>query len=166
MNEPTESVEQEIQRKGLTAPRVTPSRIAEVIASEYYHRPPGSTLTLCVLTLANGFTVTGESACASPENFDEALGQRLARENAVGKVWALEGYALRERLSIEPKTAKARAELERDQLHGRLNALYSFQGTEKYHALSADTRALLASQATYMSGYLQTLEQRLIAWTD
>jgi hypothetical protein len=94
-----QTVEQEIQNKGLTAPRVTPDRIEEVIAGEYFHVPPGTTLTLCVLTLANGFTVTGESACASPENFNAELGQRIARDNAKNKIWALEGYALRNRLS-------------------------------------------------------------------
>jgi hypothetical protein len=60
---------------------------------------PGTTLTVCCMKLANGFTVTGESACASPENFNEELGRKIARENAKEKIWALEGYALRERLA-------------------------------------------------------------------
>jgi hypothetical protein len=94
----TETVEQEIERKGLAAPRVTDALIEAKIRGEYFHRVPGTTLTLCVLTLVNGFTVVGEAACASPENFDEALGQRIARESAKSKVWALEGYALRDRL--------------------------------------------------------------------
>jgi hypothetical protein len=96
MSKPTEA---ELVAKGLTAPRVTPERINEVIVSEYFHVPPGTTLTLCVLTLANGFTVTGESACASAANFDREIGERYAREDARRKVWALEGYALRERLA-------------------------------------------------------------------
>jgi hypothetical protein len=97
MNDQT--VEQEIKAKGLTAPRVTPERIEEVIAEEYYHVPPGTALTLCVLTLVNGFTVVGESACASPANFNAELGERIARDNAKNKIWALEGYALRNKLS-------------------------------------------------------------------
>lgn len=52
-------------------------------------------LTFCVLVLRNGFTVTGESACASPENFDAELGRKIARQNAVNKVWPLMGYALK-----------------------------------------------------------------------
>jgi len=94
-----QAIEQEIQDKGLTAPRVTPQRVDEVIIGEDYHVFPGTTLTVCCLTLANGFTVTGESACASPENFDAELGRKIARDNAKQKIWALEGYALRDRLA-------------------------------------------------------------------
>ena len=56
-------------------------------------------LTFCVLVLRNGFTVTGESACASPENFDAEIGRKIARANAVQKIWPLMGYALRTQLS-------------------------------------------------------------------
>lgn len=62
-------------------------------------------LTFCVLVLRNGFTVTGESACASPENFDAELGRKIARANAVNKVWPLMGYALRSRLAAEAHAA-------------------------------------------------------------
>ena len=56
-------------------------------------------LTFCVLTLRNGFTVTCESACASPENFDADIGRKIARQNAVQKIWPLMGYELRSNLS-------------------------------------------------------------------
>ncbi len=161
-------IEQEIQAKGLTAPRVTPADIEANIASVHYFtaadgarqvtdemvgrflgwklplnfRPdcgvtidteiagrngwPSGTnlltaeqakemlqyvlqpqpeqealrlLTFCVLTLRNGFTVTGESACASPENFDAEIGRKIARQNAVAKVWPLMGYELRSKLA-------------------------------------------------------------------
>lgn len=116
-----QQIEAEIQAKGKTAPRVTPTDIEGNIVSEHYftalegaveasrHNPylavntgamqSLSLLTFCVLTLRNGFTVTGESACASPENFDAELGRKIARQNAVAKVWPLMGYALRDRLS-------------------------------------------------------------------
>ena len=55
-------------------------------------------LTFCVLVLRNGFTVTGESACVSRENFDSEIGHKIARANAVGKVWPLLGYELRSNL--------------------------------------------------------------------
>ena len=118
-----QTIEQEIQAKGLTAPRVTPDDIEANIASEHYftaadgyrsspcydpnghaHEPlpapaPLELLTFCVLVLRNGFTVTGESACASPENFNAAIGRRIARENAVAKIWPLMGYELRSKLA-------------------------------------------------------------------
>lgn len=83
-----------------TAPRVTDQRIESVIAKEQYYVFPGTTLTVCALTLVNGYTLTGESACVSMDNFDAALGRAYARERAVQKIWELEGYALRERLAV------------------------------------------------------------------
>lgn len=91
-------VEQKIQDKGLTAPRITPEDIDKAIVSAKYHVFPNTTLTVCCLILANGFTVTGESACASSENFDEELGREIAYKNARNKVWQLEGYVLRDRI--------------------------------------------------------------------
>lgn len=114
MNDKT--IEQEIRAKGLTAPRVTPGDIEAEIESEWYiiaadgvphdgfHAPVGAVsplrqLTFCVLVLRNGFTVTGESACASPENFDAEIGRKIARQNAVQKVWPLLGFRLRDHLA-------------------------------------------------------------------
>lgn len=113
-------IEQEILDKGLTAPRITPDDIEMNIKGEYYFtagdgvhgdalRDPANEgrsvyessldlLTFCVLVLKNGFTVTGESACASPENFDAEVGQKIARRNAVDKIWPLMGYELKSKL--------------------------------------------------------------------
>lgn len=99
MSKDEAAIEAEIQAKGLNAPRLTPQHIDEQIISEDYYVFPGTTLTVCALTLRNGFLVTGESAAASPANFDEELGRKIARENARGKIWAFEGYALRNRLA-------------------------------------------------------------------
>lgn len=119
-----QSIEQEIQAKGLTAPRITPADIeANIISEHYFTAMDGirgvkyltdptvntsdvtyinslGTLTFCVIVLENGFTVTGESACASPENFDAELGRKIARQNAVQKIWPLMGYELRTRLAF------------------------------------------------------------------
>lgn len=92
-------IENEIQAKGLNAPRLTPALIDAAIVSEQYHVFPGTTMTVCALSLRNGYIVIGESAAASPENFDEAIGRKIARENARNKIWALEGYLLREKLA-------------------------------------------------------------------
>ena len=93
-----QQIEAEIQAKGLNAPRLNPQMIDDTINSEQYHVFPGTTLTVCALTLRNGYIVTGESAAASPANFDQAIGRKIARENARNKIWALEGYLLRENL--------------------------------------------------------------------
>ena len=111
-------IENELQSKGLTAPRITPADIEENIANAYFftarqgvnasgvdyvisHENYQSLnlLTFCVLILNNGFIVTGESACVSPENFDAEMGRKIARQNAVNKIWTLMGYALKEKLS-------------------------------------------------------------------
>lgn len=117
MSTTDESIEQEIQAKGLTAPRVTPADIEANIACEHYFTAAQGVLgnidvvpdddqldllellTFCVLVLRNGFTVTGESACASPENFDAEVGRKIARQNAVQKIWPLMGYELRSQLA-------------------------------------------------------------------
>lgn len=98
------AIEKEIQAKGLNAPRLNPQMIDAAIKSEAYHVFPGTAMTICALTLRNGFIVTGESAAASPENFDEAIGKKIARDNARNKIWALEGYLLRDRIYNEPKS--------------------------------------------------------------
>lgn len=104
------AIEQEIQAKGKTAPRVTPGDIEDNISAEYTFTvdkavgenvplmPALSLLTICVIVLKNGFTVTGESACASPESFDADIGRKIARQNAVQKIWPLMGYELKQRL--------------------------------------------------------------------
>lgn len=124
----TDSLEREIQAKANKAPRVTPADIEGEIASEHYFtaedgvgraskgqtsnggKNPASLslLTFCVLVLRNGFTVTGESACASPENFNAEIGRRIARENAINKVWPLLGFRLCDKLaSVQSNQASA-----------------------------------------------------------
>lgn len=82
----------------MTAPHITPQDVENNIASTEYLLLPNGRTTLCMLTLKNGFTVTGESSCVSIANYNEATGQKIARENAVDKVWPLMGYALADRL--------------------------------------------------------------------
>ena len=143
MSNTEQQTEQEIQNKGLNAPRLTPEHIGSVIVSEHYFtaaqgdakatedgafvngslngaaiRPVPKALellTFCVLVLKNGFTVTGESACASPENFDAEIGRKVAYENAREKIWILEGYLLKEQLHIKKEWQEA---YRREQLAG------------------------------------------------
>lgn len=99
MSKDEAQIEKEIQDKGLNAPRLNPSMIDETITSEQYHIFPGTTMTVCALMLRNGYIVTGESAAASAANFDKEIGRKIARDNARNKIWALEGYLLREKLA-------------------------------------------------------------------
>lgn len=101
------SIEQEIKNKGLDAPRLTPEHIDAQILTEQFYVFPGTSLTVCALTLKNGFHVVGESAPASPENFDEAIGRKIARDHARNKIWALEGYLLRTTLNILKQIEKS-----------------------------------------------------------
>lgn len=124
MNE--QQIEQMIQDAGKTAPRITPGAIDDNIAEVYYfrasqavqaafydqsgcgqvepeklddkHEEALNLLTFCVIVLDNGYTVTGESACASPENFDAEVGRQAAYRNARNKIWPLMGYELKQRL--------------------------------------------------------------------
>ncbi len=95
------AIEQEIQSKGLTAPRLTPDLIDAVIVDKAFHVFPGTTVTVCCLTLKNGFNCIGYSAAASIENFNIELGQKIAFENARQHIWQLEGYLLKQRLSTQ-----------------------------------------------------------------
>lgn len=137
------SLEQAIrEHQADVAPRVTMEDIEANIASQYFftaadgavgvfaheraadgkgmfpgdlptYETPLRLLTFCVLVLRNGFTVTGESACASPANFNAEIGRRLARERAIDQVWPLMGYDLRTQLFRAEclKSTEAQAEL-------------------------------------------------------
>ena len=89
------SIESLIRATGKTAPRITPMHVDACILKAEYHVFPGTQLTVCCMTLMNGSTVTGESACASPENFDKGIAEQIAYQQAKQKIWALEGYRLK-----------------------------------------------------------------------
>ncbi len=94
-----EDIERSIVEAGKTAPRLNPKHIDDTIVSEQFHVFEPSMLTVCALTLRNGFVVVGTSAAASPENYDRAIGERVAREKARNEIWQLEGYLLRQKLA-------------------------------------------------------------------
>lgn len=100
-----------------SAPKITMEDIEANITSEHYFtayagaksgritrdEPENAEalklLTFCVLVLRNGFTVTGQSACVSLENFNAEVGRKIALEDAIDKMWPLMGYALKEKLA-------------------------------------------------------------------
>lgn len=93
-----QEMEYKIQNAELNAPRLTPAHIDSVIKNIDYHVVPNTTTTICSLTLMNGFVINGESAAASPENFNESIGKEIAYNNARDKIWQLEGYLLKQKL--------------------------------------------------------------------
>lgn len=192
-----QQIEQDIQAAGANvAPRITPADIEANITSEHYFTAaqgalgfacnkdwfdgldgpfgePGrergalDLLTFCVLVLRNGFTVTGESACASPENFNAEIGRKVARANAVAKVWPLMGYELKCRLANTPPVAPAagfreRLLIEKDQLDERLTKLGAFIDTPAFRALPGPEQSDLRSQHVSMQDYTFLLGRRLM----
>ena len=94
-----QQIENEINEKGLTAPRITPSHIDKVIIDETYTVLPSGKVMVCELTLKNGFSVRGEAATVSKENFNIDIGKKISKENARNQIWQLEGYLLQEKLN-------------------------------------------------------------------
>jgi len=112
-----DALEQEIQAKGLTAPRITPADIEANIASEHYFTAldgvEGATgswdvgaayalglITFCVLITHNGTKLVGvNEGPVSPENFDAEMGRSMARKKAIDQLWPMLGYELRSKLA-------------------------------------------------------------------
>lgn len=98
-----QEIEGQLKREGASGPRLTPDLIDATIVEARYHHFTGTTLTVCCLILKNGFCVVGESAAADPVNFNPRIGRELANIDARRKIWALEGYLLRESLHRAPR---------------------------------------------------------------
>ena len=167
MSNTEQQIEQEIQDKGLTAPRLTPADIDNTIVGETYTNLPDGRTVVCQLTLRNGFTVDGTSACVSKENFNQEIGNKIARENAREKIWLLEGYLLKEKLyqaAQQPKTHIERMESEKHELDVKLTALKAFLaklGTDQVPLLTDDQVYKLESQAEAMELYSTILGSRI-----
>lgn len=126
-----QEVEQEIQTKGLVAPRVTPADVDAAIDRVQYHVFQGTMKTVCEITLKNGFSVSGESACASPDNFDQQIGEQIAKRNAREEIWPLLGYALKEKLHMLNKVPPLMVD---DPLYN-LGEVQTYIGTKVVHAV-------------------------------
>ena len=79
----------------MNANTITAEGIERLILEEQYYVFPGTTVTVCCLTIKNGFNTIGYSAGVDPDNFDFNVGKKIARENAFEKMWGLEGYMLK-----------------------------------------------------------------------
>jgi hypothetical protein len=159
-----QDIEKQINDKDLNAPRLTPEFIDSIPSTGSYYVFPGTQLTVCCLTLKNGFTVTGESACASPENFDEEIGRKIAHENARDKIWVLEGYLLKQKLYEEVTgTFLDRLLKEVFELEEKIKKLSTFIHSDKFYSLKPEQRILLTKQLEVMLSYGEILLKRVAA---
>ena len=143
------------------APKVTEELIDSKIIDITFTRLENTLITVCVLTLENGFTITGESACVSEENFDKDIGENIAYNNAKEKIWVLEGYLLKEQVYFDTKVNN--------------NIIYEYQTLSKRDAeLWEETQELkqipgtenlcrhLKNQRKCIKQYLKILHERMI----
>lgn len=89
-----DEIEQEIQAKKLTAPRVTQAAIEAEIVDKCFWQPLNTTVTVCLVKFRNGYTVVGHSACVSTDNFNAELGEKIAYQHAIDQCWSLFGFRL------------------------------------------------------------------------
>lgn len=160
---PTEA---ELQAESV-GPRVTEDALAKHISKVDYFVHPGSQLTICVITMLNGYTVTGESACADPANFKKDVGERFALESARKKIWPLLGYVLKEELYKQSQMGQGdtfldRMKNERTELNTKLEKLSNFiSGNVQFNELDKDDQELLLQQSDFMRMYMSILDTRI-----
>ena len=155
--------------------KVTKEAINAKITDVAYIHIPNSTVTICSITLQNGYSVRGESACVDPAEYVEATGRDLAYKKAFDKIWQLEGYLLAEQLNKVPSPPpcgempempdwQQRVVDEEQALNDKLQKLLTFQTTEQYKALPAKEKSLLCRQANAMHDYSNALKCRIEAF--
>ncbi len=160
-DKPNPVTEAELKERS-TAPRVTMEEVLGSIAKIDYYVHAEGTLTICVLTLQNGFTVTGQSACADIANYKQDIGERMAYDNAVKEIWKFLGYMLRDKLHNAPKDFMERLEREHSELQDRLTKLIDFiDNNPIWGGLSEKAQHLMIDQRDHMQRYLTVLAQRI-----
>lgn len=161
---PTGKVTEEELIKRSDAPRITLEKLKENIKNIDYYVHPGSQLTICIITLQNGYTVTGESACADPANFKKDVGERLALEKAEKQIWPLMGYYLKQEMYLAGQGTDftGRLKAESLELEDKLSKLNIFiEGNEIYKSLAPVEQDLLRHQRIKMREYAEILKERI-----
>lgn len=149
--------------------RVTPQDLLDAVVGETFTLLPDGRTTICQLTLYNGFTVYGSSACVAIENYDQALGEKYSKEKAFDRVWEVLGAILADRLhNKKVETAKpvasdhvSRLRQEHTELQARLSKLIQFIGSDAYCHLPAYEQEALREQSYAMQSYYAILTRRL-----
>ena len=143
-----------------TLPRVKPEDLEAQVKDVSFFRD--GTLTICVITTHNGFKLVGESACAHPDLYNEEIGKKLARAQALQKLWPLLGYQLRDQLFVRDEaTFVDRLKAEYEYVSDNVTKLRLFITSPKYLELEADVREDLKTQYEAMLPYMEILHKRL-----
>ena len=162
-NLPTDA-ELQAQADAKGAVFVNESKLKASIDKVEFMVHPGSCLTICIVTLLNGYTVTGESACADPKMFDAEIGQKFAFAAAERKIWPLLGYALKEELykAGTGSTFQDRVRTEQKELQNKIEKLGSYiNGRVQYQVLDQEERDDLMEQLQAMKAYEFILKRRI-----
>lgn len=93
-------IKADVYRHPVSPTNVTMQGILDKIKGCTHTLMPDGRTTVCQLTLKNGYTVNGISACVHVSNYNQALGENYAYEDALNKIWQLEGYLLAEKLKV------------------------------------------------------------------
>ena len=144
--------------------KVTKEDLEHLVAkSKTTFTNPAGTLTHCVITLPCGYTVTGESACVDPANYDKELGEKYALEQAVDKLWPLEGYLLANDLyrAKQPTSFVSRMVFEQSDLNEKLEKLTTFLDQPKPDFVEQAQWELMKDQQEAMVSYFNILEKRI-----
>lgn len=153
----------------IDAPKVTPEQIEAAIVRETYTLLPNGRTTVCQLTLIDlgdsGFTVEGQSACVSAANYNEELGNKIARQNALNEVWKLKGYELALELKRQRdranETYKERLQREFGELTQRIGRLDLWIDSPSYYQLEFEEQEDQKEQLVLMKQCSEILDRRL-----
>lgn len=143
------------------APKVTEESMLALIKKTTYTILPDRTTTICQLTLKNGYTVEGKSACVSFQNFRRDVGEEYAYKDALKNLWPMAGLLLAQKLYEEGEDFVSRLHAEHRQLKDRHGKLDAFLGSLQYQKLEQEDQVLLRMQHRAMSDYLDVLSQRV-----
>lgn len=139
--------------------KITKEFLESQIVDVEYQRGKG-TLTHCYITVKNGFTFTGESACVDESSFDEGMGKKFAYEQAFEKMWMPYGFWLKQ--TMPKATPTERMQVELDELYEKLDKLGAFIAKPKPDFLDDNEWALLHEQQEHMTEYYNVLNMRLM----
>jgi hypothetical protein len=150
-------------QKNVGGKRVTLQALKGNIAETAFYTHAGGQLTIAILTLKNGFTVTGQSACADPAMYNKEIGEKIALADAESKIWPLMGYALKEEMYLSgASTFQERLVQESVDLKYKIDTLDAFMGGEvQFERLPDDEQVRLSSQRLFMDGYYSALLARI-----